>query len=61
MVVNLSLTVHAVPMCMLISLSEGEILLPTYLNWSINFRGLPFNEVIIPSWIKRINSVCFGI
>ena len=33
---------------MLTLLSVDEILLPRYLNWSTNFRGLPFNGEIEP-------------
>ena len=49
MVVNLSLTVHALPMCIFTSLFIDEMLLPRYVNWSFNFRSLRFYEKIIPS------------
>ena len=39
MVDNLSMAVHAIPMGMLTSLSVDEILLPSYVKWSTNFRG----------------------
>ena len=39
LVVNQSIAVHAFPMCMLTSLSGDEMLLPKYMNWSINFSG----------------------
>ena len=34
------MVVEAFVMRMLILLSVNEILLPRYMNWSINFRGL---------------------
>ena len=34
-----------------------EILLPKYMNWSTNFRVLPFNEKMALSWLKNTNSV----
>ena len=43
---NLSIVVYALPMLILTLLSVDEILLPMYMNWSTNFRGLPFNEKI---------------
>ena len=52
-VINLSVAVHALPMQMLTSLSVDEILLLRYINWFINFRGLPFNSEMIPSWLKQ--------
>ena len=42
---NLSIALDALFMCVLTSLSIDEILLPNYVNWSTNFRGLPFNEL----------------
>ena len=56
MVVNLSIAVHVLPMHMLTLLLVDEIVLPKYMNKSINFRGLAFNEEMTPSWLKR-NSV----
>ena len=53
MVVNLSITVHNLSMCMLISLLVDEILLPRYINRSTNFSGLSFNEMT-PCWLKYI-------
>ena len=32
----------------LISLSVDEILLPRYVNWSTNVRGLPLNTGVVP-------------
>ena len=43
MVDNLSIAVHALPISMLKSLSIDVILLPRYMNWSTNFKGLPFD------------------
>ena len=40
MVDNLSIAVHVFPMRMLTLLSIDEILLPRYMNGSINLRGL---------------------
>ena len=56
LVVNQSTAVHTLPMHML-SLSVDKILLPRYANSSTNFRGLPFNEEMAPSWLKHMNSV----
>ena len=49
---NLSVAVHTLPMCILIRLSVDEILLPRYVNWSTNFRGLPFHEEMTSSRLK---------
>ena len=38
MIVNLSNAVHVLPMRTLTTLSVDKILLPSYMNWSINFR-----------------------
>ena len=57
MVVNRLIAIHALPICKLISLSVDEILLPRYVNWSANFRGLPFNKKIASTWLKHMNSV----
>ena len=52
-VVNLWIAIHALPMRMLISLSVDEILLPRYMNWFINFRGLPFNKKMTLSCLRH--------
>ena len=39
---NLSITVHVLPMHLLISVSVDEILLLMYVKWSTNFRDLQF-------------------
>ena len=44
MVDKLSIAVHTLPMCILMLLSADKILLPRYMNWSINSRGLLLNE-----------------
>ena len=44
MVVNQSIAVHALPKHTLTSLSEDELLVMRYMNWSINFRGLPSKD-----------------
>ena len=49
MVINLSIAICALLMYMFISFSVDEIWLSRYMNWSTNFRGLPFNEDIAPS------------
>ncbi len=53
MVVNLSIADHAFPMLLLTSLSVDEILLPRYMNFSTNFRGLSFNEKMTFSSLKH--------
>ena len=40
MINNLSIAIHAFPMYILTLLSVDEILLPRYVNWSINFKDL---------------------
>ena len=42
MIFNMSIAVHALPIHMLTSSSIDEILLPSYVKWSTNFRVLPF-------------------
>ena len=54
---NMSIAVHAFPIFMLISLSVDEILLPRYVNRSIEFRGLSLKVEIAPFYLKGINSV----
>ena len=58
-VIILLIVVHDFSMRMLTSLSVDEILLPRYVNWSINFKGLPFKEEMAPSYLKHMNSVLF--
>ena len=41
MIANMSIAFHAFVRLILTSLSVDEILLPRYMNWSTNFRGLP--------------------
>ena len=57
MIDNLSRAGHTLPMRKFTSLLVDEILLPKYVNWSTNFRGSPFNEMV-PSWLK-IHKLCF--
>ena len=47
-----SLHVHMVTL-----LCVDEILLPRYMNWSTNFRGLLFNERMAPFWLKHSSSM----
>ena len=53
---NLPIAVHEFPIRKP-SFSVDEILLSMYVKYSTNFRGLQFNVKMIPSYIKRINSV----
>ena len=55
MVIELSTADYFLLMRMQISLSTDETLLPRYGNLSTNFRGLPFKELIVPSWFEKIN------
>ena len=50
-VLNLSIAVSALPVCMLTLFSVDEILLPRHTNCSSNFRGLSFNNGMAPSWL----------
>ena len=47
-VVNLLIAVHHLLICTLTLFSVEDILLPKYVNWSNNFRGLTFNEDMAP-------------
>ena len=50
---NLSKVVYALSMPMLTWISVDEILLTRYMNWSANFKVLPFNKIVKPithSW-----------
>ena len=48
-----SITLHDFPMHMLTSLFIDEILLPSYVNLFINFRGFSFREKMISSLNKH--------
>ena len=58
-----SIAIHALPMHMLTLLSVDEILLLKYMNWSTNFRGLPFKKVWFafithqPLWVINAKSI----
>ena len=54
---NRYIAIYVLPMHMLTSPSVNEIFLLRYMNWSINFRGLQFNEAMAPSWLKYMNSI----
>ena len=54
---NLSITVYAFPLHILTLLSLDEILLPRYVKWCTNFKGLPFNGEMAPSCLQHMNSV----
>ena len=56
MVDKYSIIIYTLPRHIWTSLSVDEILLPSYINWSTIFRGLPFNEMA-QSWFKHMNSV----
>ena len=60
MVNNLSMAVYAFTWHMLTSFSVDEILLPKYVNWSTNFRGLPFKVEMASFCFKHMNSVLFA-
>ena len=51
----LSIAFHAFARCFMISLSVVEILLQRYVNWSINFRGLPRRVEITSSYFICIH------
>ena len=57
MINNLLNAVHAFANRILKSLSVDETLLPKYMNWSINFTGLPLKVEMAPSTLKHMNSV----
>ena len=59
MVDKLLKAVHVLPICILISISVDEILLPKYINRSTNSIFLSFNKEIAQSWIKRMKFVLF--
>ena len=65
MIDNLSIAVHAFPMHILISLLIDEILRPRYVNWSINFRGLPRKVEMVPISVFRLRpmslAACFRL
>ena len=44
MVINLLIAVLVLHMHILTPISADKILQLRYINWSTNFRGLPFNE-----------------
>ena len=48
--------VHFLPLRMLILQNDIGILQLTYINWSTDFRGLPFNEEMVSSYLKHKNS-----
>ena len=66
MIDNLLMAVHTFPMCMLTLLFVDEMMLPKYVNWSTNFRGIPFTGTILIkthelyfTWVPTdINATC---
>ena len=61
MVVNLSIAAHTLLIRMLTSLSVDEILLPWYVNWFTNFKGLSFNLFLSTMPLNQLMAdlVCF--
>ena len=57
MINNYSRAVSVYHMHILILLSVDEILLPTYVNWFTNLRGLTLEMKMAPSCLKHMNSV----
>ena len=52
---NLSIAAaHTFNWYILTLLSVDEMLLPTYVNLSINFRGLPFKVEVAPPYLKHV-------
>ena len=58
MIHSLSIAVHVFAKCILISLSEDEILLLRYMNLFTNFRE-PQWKVEMAPWLKHVYSVLF--
>ena len=56
---SLSIAFHAFARCISTSLSVDDILLPRYVNWFTDFRGLPLRLEIAPFCLKYMKSVCF--
>ena len=61
MINNLLIAVYAFPMCMLTLLSADEIMLPKYVKWSTNFRGLPLKVEILKLYMVWICDVIFHL
>ena len=59
MINNLSVAVHTFAINMLTLLSVDEILLPRYVNWSTDSRGLLLKVEMAP-YFKHMNSVVFA-
>ena len=55
MINTVSIVVHALTRCMLTLLSIDEMLLPRYVNWSTNFRGLPLTVEMVPFYQNIFN------
>ena len=60
MINNLSIGLHAFARHMLTPLSVNEMLLPRYMNWSTNSRGLPLRVEMVPFYLKHMYSVLFA-
>ena len=66
MVDKISIVVHVLSMRMFFKLFVDKICLPRYENRSTNLCALPFNNKMVPSWLKDMNYlkktlVYFGI
>ena len=57
MINNLSIAVHASASCLLMSFSVDEMLLPRYVNLSINFKEPSFRVKMSPFLLKHMYSV----
>ena len=53
----LSIAVHTFARHISTSLSDDKTLLPSYVNFSTNFRGPPFGVEMVLSWLKYVYSV----
>ena len=58
MINSLLIAFYAVAKYMLTSLSVDEMLLPKYMNWSTNFRGLPLKSRD-GSFLFKTHELCF--
>ena len=57
MIDDLSIAVHTFVKHMFMSLSVDEMLLLRYVNLSMNFKGLPLKDEMVPFCLKYINSI----
>ena len=57
MIENLLMAFQAFARHMLTFISVDEKFLPRYVNWTTNFKGLPFRVVMAAFYLKLMNSV----